>query len=1081
MASIALAGVGAAAGPAGGVLSTVLGSIGGAVGGLVDNQFILPLLIKNPGNRARQGDIDISLAQEGTAASYVWGLYCRVPAHPVWVTRSWEETFEQRVNKRQSVQVSTHYCHALYHATANAAYFDQFILESKRVYTETPNRELTMTTRAGMVSATPGVWGFVRMVYTDPFGSNTLARVEVVLENVRDADGYPVVGSPDLSVLDIGGIVAIGINGVFWSGAPDNGPPLDDMSPDWWEVVDSRVIDGKGNSRLSARIIAPAQTAIPSAWNTTFIGGGGRWRIGEGLTVNAYGRLVRTDPKVFPLSADRAGYPNDYRSVIPSMGVKPLLLRQLLGEDSPELSRWPWNMVVACEKMSLSSFGNRLPSANAIVIPFHQTLEASVSDLLENYTRLAVDERSVVGVPVDEYLLGAVAFGPFRAEDVLTQVAIVHDLVWQEGVGADNLNPKFARFIKGSARDEGSLDTWLLNARESGSRFMSRDVEIKRIDDRERIKRIDVEFRDFNNSLQGGQTHVLFSAIDDARQVKLDLKDMTLAPEDAYLVAERVGSEAWDRQAMVRFRTPFVPVHLQSGDIVTIQDNGGETYRVLIDEIDLDPDTLLFEIRGFDVGDKDQLGLVSSYTEARGGVGPVYDTGRPAPVPGPLPIDAAVMDLPPLEDAHVGQVGFYVAVAPTSPGARMETCTVMIRREGGDWEFARHVEKAATMGRTLNALGSGDPEVYDTTNTLEVEMIRGELATATQQLVDAGSNLALVGTEILGFVNATLTGSDPTTTYDLTTLSRGRMATEDAVDVHAEAEAFVLLDDAVVFVPLDLEDLGTTIEVAVVPPAGLVDQARIVNHYVAGSTAVPPPPRNVQIVDVSGTLTVSWDYRSLHTLRFRNPRQNPVSPDHRMVVQLYNIASGVVPVGLEPTQAVDGLGTADALEITNPGSAGLVGPTITARVIVRSSLTGDSVPVEVSLEQTYEPLDPGFPEEDTLIGLADTPDGYGTPGQVLKVNGSRDGTIWSDVFQPVEHILTGSGTGSVGTIELVGPNGEPLDGDGGVPTADSLAALSAAVSMRHSESDSGSMTLTLHRIRDGGHEAVASYTFTFGS
>lgn len=97
------------------------------------------------------------------------------------------------------------------------------------------------------------------------------------------------------------------------------------------------------------------------------------------------------------------------------------------------------------------------------------------------------------------------------------------------------------------------------------------------------------------------------------------------------------------------------------------------------------------------------------------------------------------------------------------------------------------------LGTVTTALAEGRYNIIDTTSSTTVTLEYGELFSSTidEVLADPLLNIALVGSEIIQFVNATDNGSN---SYTLDTFLRGRRGTEWSLDTHVIGERFVLLD-----------------------------------------------------------------------------------------------------------------------------------------------------------------------------------------------------------------------------------------------------------------------------------------------
>lgn len=94
---------------------------------------------------------------------------------------------------------------------------------------------------------------------------------------------------------------------------------------------------------------------------------------------------------------------------------------------------------------------------------------------------------------------------------------------------------------------------------------------------------------------------------------------------------------------------------------------------------------------------------------------------------------------------------------------------------------------------------------WDRTSTLTVAIQFGALASSTEALVLEGANSALLGGEIISFVNATDNGDG---TWDLDTFIRARRGTNWAVPLHHAGERFIVLDTTLRKVDTNLGALG---------------------------------------------------------------------------------------------------------------------------------------------------------------------------------------------------------------------------------------------------------------------------------
>jgi len=149
-----------------------------------------------------------------------------------------------------------------------------------------------------------------------------------------------------------------------------------------------------------------------------------------------------------------------------------------------------------------------------------------------------------------------------------------------------------------------------------------------------------------------------------------------------------------------------------------------------------------------------------------------------------------IMDLPALRDADATTAGYYVAVY----GQKSNWSSGIVYKSidsGASWSGLITASTEATMGITTDALPDADAKTWDMTNTVNISMHNGTLASDTVENVLNGANAALIGNELIHYTTATLEGDG---TYTLSGLLRGRIGTEHETGTHAIGDRFVLLN-----------------------------------------------------------------------------------------------------------------------------------------------------------------------------------------------------------------------------------------------------------------------------------------------
>jgi hypothetical protein len=149
------------------------------------------------------------------------------------------------------------------------------------------------------------------------------------------------------------------------------------------------------------------------------------------------------------------------------------------------------------------------------------------------------------------------------------------------------------------------------------------------------------------------------------------------------------------------------------------------------------------------------------------------------------------LDIPILRDRD-DDAGFYIAGSGVLSG--WTGAEVWKSRDGGEiYNLMEILTDEAVIGVAETVLATtARPHAWDRVNTVDIELIAGSISASSEANVLNFANAALLGTEIIQFVDVTSLGGNE---YRLSTLLRGRKGTDDQVATHATGEFFVLLTE----------------------------------------------------------------------------------------------------------------------------------------------------------------------------------------------------------------------------------------------------------------------------------------------
>ncbi|WCT77657.1 phage tail protein [Novosphingobium humi] len=214
----------------------------------------------------------------------------------------------------------------------------------------------------------------------------------------------------------------------------------------------------------------------------------------------------------------------------------------------------------------------------------------------------------------------------------------------------------------------------------------------------------------------------------------------------------------------------------------------------------------------------------------------------------------------PSDGSSAGDAGLIYAALSSSGSAWKGAVLYADDGTGALTKIGTSGRQSATMGKALTILATGPAHVLDRYNAVEIELANTNLALtdATPRQLSAGSNRALLGSEIVQFGRALPLGGSR---WRLEQLLRGRAGTESAMDSHTINEPFVLLDDTVI--ELDKSKLGSS-NTILIAAMGLGDSDPVESAIACRGIANRPlsPVQGEAALQPDGTLNLSWTRRA---------------------------------------------------------------------------------------------------------------------------------------------------------------------------------------------------------------------------
>ena len=268
--------------------------------------------------------------------------------------------------------------------------------------------------------------------------------------------------------------------------------------------------------------------------------------------------------------------------------------------------------------------------------------------------------------------------------------------------------------------------------------------------------------------------------------------------DEAKQIIEKMLYTLWTERDTFELQTHWEHIQLDPTDILTFTKDG-VTFRIYLTEVDWGQDGTL-ALRGL----KDKETTYESFS-----------VGVDSKVPTQTIVVSGsseffVMDTPLFQDVDEGFIMYYAAGAwgaESWPGA-------VIYESDDNSNFNSifgFVPKSANIDHgfasTLLA-DTNSPWTWDRINTITVYMRKGILASDIEIDVLNGSNVLMVGDEIVQFATSVLNADGSFTVSDLI---RGRRGTEFATSTHAIGDRIIVLTDLTIFRKMAAsESLNTT-------------------------------------------------------------------------------------------------------------------------------------------------------------------------------------------------------------------------------------------------------------------------------
>lgn len=446
------------------------------------------------------------------------------------------------------------------------------------------------------------------------------------------------------------------------------------------------------------------------------------------------------------------------------------------------------------KRFALKKFGNRIPLFNII---FNGGASTAVSSMFTSIAERGglsssfFNVTDLAGLTARGYIINGIV----DMAKALQPLAIAYDIIDQEqGEGIRLFQRKNATIV--------DVDPADLHVIQAGNEQSRKDYPISVVDTPELPfpESISLKYLDYQNALQNGTER------ERALRGGSDRSELTISipivlyrgAAEAREIIKRVIYSAFINRQTVTFTLPLKYSHIQENDVVRF-DSLDNTWNLLVKRADRGGNFILkfeaqVEVRAALIQSataEDPTTTVGFYEPPLPFFAPIEPTfgGSGAPAPGPGPGQGG----PVPSSGDVPEVHFPVTLWDDEefwPGASI----FVSDEEDGEYQLLGLVTEEAIQGFTRSALGDIPNAVrLDTLNTVDVEILTGELESVGTIAAAVRFNLCRIGNEVLAFMTATLTS---TKRYTLSNLIRGLAETRGEMGSHSNYETFAVISDS---------------------------------------------------------------------------------------------------------------------------------------------------------------------------------------------------------------------------------------------------------------------------------------------
>lgn len=449
---------------------------------------------------------------------------------------------------------------------------------------------------------------------------------------------------------------------------------------------------------------------------------------------------------------------------------------------------------VVFKTLQLAEYGNRVPNLSFECVQFD---DVRIADVIRDImTRATVEPKyyDVEELPdsgVESHVLG------YSIGNQITYRSALETMNEAFHIDCAEIGDQIV--FRPKDRDtDFEIDMSELGAMEPG-RNIEELIEFKYRDRLEMPRTLTVRFKDVERHYQTNTAMYQRQQTPSVQQSTVELASV-LPPAIAKAYARDKMRDIWLERVSVSFKLPHKYVYVGASDIITLR--GASVGKPDI-SIKITGKTRgvnnVIEIEGVLRDLHRYIPVAGEVTNSNMDVG-LWNQDNPRDNYTNYPTRMALLDIPPLRNADVDKPGFYAALN-ADIGWDGGVITRAIPPDNAEWSTVMSTPYRAIYGQVSlsSKLLPAIAELPDMDGFIYVDLIAldQQLVNATFNEICMGKNLALVGDELIQFMNAEKVVTPAhTNRWRISTLFRGRRLTDrsEILNNHTYGEQFLLID-----------------------------------------------------------------------------------------------------------------------------------------------------------------------------------------------------------------------------------------------------------------------------------------------